>query len=130
MCLIGDQEMILPIRILHFPNYLFAEAENRIKFVPICFAYLLRKFLFGILCVFVRTPLTLINMIQKFTTKISINDERSLDCDVKARSEEHTSELQSLMRISYAVFCLKKKNILHNNHIPSLITVTYNNNTY
>src|SRR3546814_7060458 len=34
------------------------------------------------------------------------------------RSEEHTSELQSLMRISYAVFCLKKKNNkqqLHNN---------------
>src|SRR3546814_6916638 len=29
------------------------------------------------------------------------------------RSEEHTSELQSLMRISYAVFCLKKKNIQH-----------------
>src|SRR3546814_4988574 len=29
------------------------------------------------------------------------------------RSEEHTSELQSLMRISYAVFCLKKKNIRH-----------------
>src|SRR3546814_6091697 len=27
-----------------------------------------------------------------------------------SRSEEHTSELQSLMRISYAVFCLKKKN--------------------
>src|SRR3546814_2876161 len=31
-----------------------------------------------------------------------------------ARSEEHTSELQSLMRISYAVFCLKKKKIQHN----------------
>src|SRR3546814_6044000 len=31
-------------------------------------------------------------------------------CYDKARSEEHTSELQSLMRISYAVFCLKKKN--------------------
>src|SRR3546814_4979899 len=30
-------------------------------------------------------------------------------CGVDARSEEHTSELQSLMRISYAVFCLKKK---------------------
>src|SRR3546814_8699561 len=29
---------------------------------------------------------------------------------LKSRSEEHTSELQSLMRISYAVFCLKKKN--------------------
>src|SRR3546814_8245267 len=34
------------------------------------------------------------------------------------RSEEHTSELQSLMRISYAVFCLKKKknNTLHKQH--------------
>src|SRR3546814_8747049 len=31
----------------------------------------------------------------------------------KARSEEHTSELQSLMRISYAVFCLKKKKKTH-----------------
>src|SRR3546814_1297230 len=31
------------------------------------------------------------------------------------RSEEHTSELQSLMRISYAVFCLKKKKINHEN---------------
>src|SRR3546814_1785280 len=31
------------------------------------------------------------------------------------RSEEHTSELQSLMRISYAVFCLKKKKKLKNN---------------
>src|SRR3546814_1796162 len=30
----------------------------------------------------------------------------------RLRSEEHTSELQSLMRISYAVFCLKKKTIL------------------
>src|SRR3546814_3539743 len=35
---------------------------------------------------------------------------RAIDgaCPVSARSEEHTSELQSLMRISYAVFCLKK----------------------
>src|SRR3546814_6826582 len=32
------------------------------------------------------------------------------------RSEEHTSELQSLMRISYAVFCLKKKNTTHKYH--------------
>src|SRR3546814_10160122 len=31
-------------------------------------------------------------------------------CQPDGRSEEHTSELQSLMRISYAVFCLKKKN--------------------
>src|SRR3546814_8200955 len=34
--------------------------------------------------------------------------------DEAARSEEHTSELQSLMRISYAVFCLKKKTERHN----------------
>src|SRR3546814_4745668 len=33
-----------------------------------------------------------------------------------ARSEEHTSELQSLMRISYAVFCLKKKNTKQQTH--------------
>src|SRR3546814_3047834 len=38
---------------------------------------------------------------------------RGTDCQIREghqRSEEHTSELQSLMRISYAVFCLKKKN--------------------
>src|SRR3546814_9558664 len=32
------------------------------------------------------------------------------------RSEEHTSELQSLMRISYAVFCLKKQKTIKHNH--------------
>src|SRR3546814_10180637 len=32
------------------------------------------------------------------------------ECSSPGRSEEHTSELQSLMRISYAVYCLKKKN--------------------
>src|SRR3546814_8828645 len=47
-----------------------------------------------------------------------INDyaDRWPDGQVKRtreRSEEHTSELQSLMRISYAVFCLKKKNNKH-----------------
>src|SRR3546814_2921637 len=40
----------------------------------------------------------------------------------KWRSEEHTSELQSLMRISYAVFCLKKKNLpIHINFQKSTI---------
>src|SRR3546814_5875141 len=33
-----------------------------------------------------------------------------ISLETQSRSEEHTSELQSLMRISYAVFCLKKKN--------------------
>src|SRR3546814_9316911 len=44
-----------------------------------------------------------------------VGDQRPLDPIVDRsllRSEEHTSELQSLMRISYAVFCLKKKNKL------------------
>src|SRR3546814_8848492 len=35
----------------------------------------------------------------------------------RQRSEEHTSELQSLMRISYAVFCLKKKKTIHTPYI-------------
>src|SRR3546814_8799318 len=42
---------------------------------------------------------------------------------VQGRSEEHTSELQSLMRISYAVFCLKKKTKIKHN-------ITTNTNKY
>src|SRR3546814_7025210 len=38
---------------------------------------------------------------------------------VPLRSEEHTSELQSLMRISYAVFCLKKKNHTNQHALPT-----------
>src|SRR3546814_7668257 len=38
------------------------------------------------------------------------------DLSLNIRSEEHTSELQSLMRISYAVFCLKKKNKVKKNN--------------
>src|SRR3546814_2412920 len=40
------------------------------------------------------------------------------------RSEEHTSELQSLMRISYAVFCLKKKNKQEQTYAPHTHTQT------
>src|SRR3546814_7625601 len=40
-----------------------------------------------------------------------------LSSSASSRSEEHTSELQSLMRISYAVFCLKKKKIEANTQI-------------
>src|SRR3546814_6350525 len=43
--------------------------------------------------------------LDKFTTAVGFDLEQALE----KRSEEHTSELQSLMRISYAVFCLKKK---------------------
>src|SRR3546814_2649556 len=51
------------------------------------------------------------------STSLSRNGNRDIIAKLKVRrecpqlrSEEHTSELQSLMRISYAVFCLKKKN--------------------
>src|SRR3546814_7020839 len=52
----------------------------------------------------------------------------------KLRSEEHTSELQSLMRISYAVFCLKKKTNKTKNsnaspHIQHLYRTVYPYNT-
>src|SRR3546814_3604817 len=59
---------------------------------------------------------------KQTATKIMVGNPRpngTLDC----RSEEHTSELQSLMRISYAVFCLKKKQqptrIIYNNNRQS-----------
>src|SRR3546814_984144 len=45
------------------------------------------------------------------------------------RSEEHTSELQSLMRISYAVFCLKNKTTSHLNKRIPRITHNINNQT-
>src|SRR3546814_7513948 len=44
------------------------------------------------------------------TNKLKIQHVRVYLNGTNLRSEEHTSELQSLMRISYAVFCLKKKN--------------------
>src|SRR3546814_4058924 len=43
-----------------------------------------------------------------------------LEVTLEDRSEEHTSELQSLMRISYAVFCLKKKHKIHIQHISDV----------
>src|SRR3546814_10569328 len=46
--------------------------------------------------------------------------------DASGRSEEHTSELQSLMRISYAVFCLKKKR-KHNNNTSTILTYKIKN---
>src|SRR3546814_1285863 len=52
----------------------------------------------------------------KLSSLIGARTGQSLPGFGPSRSEEHTSELQSLMRISYAVFCLKKK---HNKQLPS-----------
>src|SRR3546814_1559512 len=46
------------------------------------------------------------------------------------RSEEHTSELQSLMRISYAVFCLKKKKKKYQYHTPDTYSVDQYSTSY
>src|SRR3546814_8225216 len=54
-------------------------------------------------------------------TKVVLNADTFFDFDKSTiRSEEHTSELQSLMRISYAVFCLKKKKQQKNNNTNTL----------
>src|SRR3546814_2252111 len=47
---------------------------------------------------------------------------------IRVRSEEHTSELQSLMRISYAVFCLKKTTTIQIYYIFNFITLLYYSN--
>src|SRR3546814_9317786 len=52
---------------------------------------------------------------EEVLAEVSEASEADVDAAVKARSEEHTSELQSLLRISYAVFCWKiKKETRHN----------------
>src|SRR3546814_9108873 len=55
--------------------------------------------------------------------------ERNVDKDEHGRSEEHTSELQSLMRISYAVFCLKKTKTIQPQR-PRLNTQTTTNHQH
>src|SRR3546814_9649689 len=56
-------------------------------------------------------PLVLINPVTSCVGRLG---RRSRPARPRSRSEEHTSELQSLMRISYAVFCLQKKNKKNN----------------
>src|SRR3546814_5898842 len=50
---------------------------------------------------------------RRRTTETAFESRLSNGWWLRIRSEEHTSELQSLMRISYAVFCLKKKKKKH-----------------
>src|SRR3546814_10276689 len=50
------------------------------------------------------------NLVPVSPSSSRMTQSRGVSSATSRRSEEHTSELQSLMRISYAVFCLKKKN--------------------
>src|SRR3546814_3829319 len=61
------------------------------------------------------TPLSSLSVILGDWRRMpAVAGDTDMAQELEARSEEHTSELQSLMRISYAVFCLKKKNNNHN----------------
>src|SRR3546814_5509313 len=71
-----------------------------------------------------RTGFPIARILRNHATEIrerrrQVAREKAAKVPVKIilRSEEHTSELQSLMRISYAVFCLKKKNTNQNSSI-------------
>src|SRR3546814_5168327 len=55
----------------------------------------------------------LVEDVEHVEEELDLADRERLGVLQAHRSEEHTSELQSLMRISYAVFCLKKKNKIH-----------------
>src|SRR3546814_2920318 len=72
-------------------------------------------------------------LVSSLSASLRFNESSSASPAVAARSEEHTSELQSLMRISYAVFCLKKKtkisNIGQDMYILPLETMTQHNLT-
>src|SRR3546814_7464045 len=62
----------------------------------------------------------------------TVSDERGPNPDTGSRigrSEEHTSELQSLMRNSYAVHCLNKTIIQQQNHASIYPIISYNHNT-
>src|SRR3546814_8658358 len=67
--------------------------------------------------------------IDRTRTKAALRDDvlgGGLVALPSSRSEEHTSELQSLMRISYAVFCLKKKNTMRTILSEKSLTTAYN----
>src|SRR3546814_3435039 len=86
----GDFDELLR-RLKTNPDFLRFASETRLREAELRLAATLRK-----------PDLTLSAGVRRL--------EQSEDNAFVARSEEHTSELQSLMRISYAVFCLKKKN--------------------
>src|SRR3546814_10232063 len=82
-----------PYSYVFYESYVDADADERHRTGPVSGPIVARM----VECIDDR------GFAQEFWTPVAALD--------KKRSEEHTSELQSLMRISYAVFCLKKKKI-------------------
>src|SRR3546814_2683863 len=66
---------------------------------------------------------------HRSTVSTKRNRPAAFAARIVSRSEEHTSELQSLMRISYAVFCLKKKKQTIPNQTIHIPNTTLNQNT-
>src|SRR3546814_3398660 len=78
-----------------------------------CASYARHAVMFGNPVTFITKPFRMcgkIGGIRKGGDDVAAFNDGDKVENGKCRSEEHTSELQSLMRISYAVFCLKKKN--------------------
>src|SRR3546814_4418759 len=67
-------------------------------------------------------PVLLPEELGEVRQQIPLSQVANIQLTEGLRSEEHTSELQSLMRISYAVFCLKQKILLQINYTLSPIT--------
>src|SRR3546814_9953103 len=81
-------------------------------YYPLCYAKGRRRSV--PFCIIASNGMTFAARLDEFDQQIALIGEEGeqlsyADLARRARSEEHTSELQSLMRISYAVFCLKKK---------------------
>src|SRR3546814_7415775 len=94
--------------------------------VSLCVLLGLKIFLFSVECVLLRYPCPAVDNhlqlnVPRHRAGLLRHSATALTVEVipdltNPRSEEHTSELQSLMRISYAVFCLKKKHKNTINH--------------
>src|SRR3546814_2249404 len=79
--------------------------------------------LFRAFHLFWRNPKLLERMMRLLLPTVAPEPGASQD----RRSEEHTSELQSLMRISYAVFCLKKKKLANTHKGSRALSAAYKN---
>src|SRR3546814_7125551 len=85
---------------MDFPSVLNCEVEKGWSWPTISRARFMQIRIVGRPMRFLRSALTI---------RVSIKSRKPSSTPSASRSEEHTSELQSLMRISYAVFCLKNK---------------------